>query len=229
MLKKLVLFDIDGTLMDTDGAGNEPFVQALTEVFERSFSAEGYSSSGKTDTQIALELAEQFGVSREEAMPRLPEVRERYLEKFEPALAAIQPTVFPGVPELVAAVSEHEDCVNGLLTGNFEPAGWMKVGRIGLTDAFEMGSFGDDAPARSDLPDKAVQNVLDLTGRKFEGKDIVIIGDTPNDVACGRHLNVKSIAVATGNFGEAELEAAQPDHLFADFADTWRVVEAILA
>ena len=81
--RKLVLFDIDGTLMNSDGAGNQVFVDVLTQIFDRPFSADGFSATGKTDTQIALELSEKFGVSRDEAMTRLPDIRERYLAGFE--------------------------------------------------------------------------------------------------------------------------------------------------
>ena len=214
--------------MDTDGAGNAPFVHALSQVFDRPFSAEGYATSGKTDTQIALELCEQHGVSAEEALPRLDEVKAIYIEGLEPELAKITPTVFTGVRELVAKVAGESACLNGLCTGNFEPGAWMKVRRIDLEDAFEMGGFGEDAPTRSHLPEKAVASARDLTGQTFEGKDIVVIGDTPNDVACGRHLNVTSMAVATGHYDEAELLEAEPDFLFSDFSNTSRVMDAIL-
>jgi phosphoglycolate phosphatase len=226
--RKLVLFDIDGTLMDTDGAGNASFVHALSTVFDRPFSAEGYSASGKTDTQIAMELATQFGVPEAEFQPHLEAVRTLYLEGLKSEIEKIEPTVFTGVRELVASVSENPTCVTGLLTGNFEPAGWMKVGRIDLSDPFEMGAFGDDAPARHYLPDKAVVNALELTGQTFSEKEIVIIGDTPNDVACGRHLNVTSIAVATGHYSEGDLAKAEPDFLFGDFSRTSPVMDAIL-
>lgn len=225
--RKLVLFDIDGTLMDTDGAGNASYVNALTQVFDRPFSAEGYSSSGKTDTQIGLELAEQFGVPRDEAESRLGEVREIYLAGLEQELQKIEPTVFAGVRELVAAVEADSSCLLGLCTGNFEPGGWMKVRRIDLEAPFKMGAFGDDAPARHYLPDAAVKRAHELTGQIFKEKEIVIIGDTPNDVACGRHLNVTSIAVATGNYDEPALLEAEPDFLFSDFANTERVLDAI--
>ena len=226
--KKLVLFDIDGTIMDTDGAGNQSFVDALTQVFDRPISCEGYSSSGKTDTQIALELAEIFGVPRAETESRLQDIREIYLAGLEKELAAIEPTVLPGVTKLISAVAEAAACVTGLLTGNFEPAAWMKLDRVNLSDPFEMGAFGDGASARSDLPGRAVEKAKELTGQTFVGKDVVIIGDTPNDVACGRHLDVKSIAVATGRFDEAELSEAGPDFLFRDLHDTSRVLQAIL-
>jgi phosphoglycolate phosphatase len=225
----LVLFDIDGTIMNTDGAGNQSFVNALSQVFDREFSAEGYSSSGKTDTQIALELAEIFGVDRADTEAHLDEIRDIYLAGLEREIASTEPTVLPRARELVAAVATEGSCVTGLLTGNFEPAAWIKLGRIGLSEPFEMGAFGDGARARSELPDRAVDRAKELTGQTFRNKEVVIIGDTPNDVACGRHLNVKSIAVATGRYTEAELAKENPDYLFADFTDTDRVVEAILA
>jgi phosphoglycolate phosphatase-like HAD superfamily hydrolase len=227
--EKLVLFDIDGTIMNTDGAGNQSFVNALTQVFGREFSAEGYSTSGKTDTQIAIELGEKFGIPGDETEARLGEIRDIYLAGLEREFAGIEPTVLPRVRELVAAVAGNVRCVTGLLTGNFERWAWIKLDRINLSEPFEMGAFGDGAKARIELPDQAVKRARELTGQTFENKEIVIIGDTPNDVACGRHLNVKSIAVATGNFGEADLVREGPDFLFEDFTDTDRVVESILS
>lgn len=214
--------------MDTDGAGQQSFVTALHTVFGKTFSVEGYSTSGKTDTQIAIELGERSDVSEAEMIERLDEVRELYLAGLKVELAGISPTVFVGVKELVSAVSEHKACVTGLLTGNFEPGAWMKLDRIDLSAPFQMGSFGDGARARKDLPGKAVTRAKELTGRTFAGKDIIVIGDTPNDVACGRHLGVKAIAVATGIFDAAELEKSEPDHLFGDFSDHKRVLDAIL-
>jgi phosphoglycolate phosphatase len=225
---RLVLFDIDGTLMNTDGAGNNAFVKALKRVFARSFSIKGYSASGKTDTQIALEVAEMFGVERAVTEKHLETIREIYLKGLETELAGTEPTVLPGARALVAAVAGESSCVTGLLTGNFERAAWMKLQRIDLDDPFTMGAFGESAPSRDLLPQRAVDRALELTGQTFSGKEIVILGDTPNDVACGRHLNVKSIAVATGRYDVAQLSAANPDHLFEDFRDTGKVLQAIL-
>lgn len=225
---KLILFDIDGTIMDSDGAGNAAFVEALTTVFDLPFSAEGFSSSGKTDTQIAIELAARVGLAQDALLDRLDEVRDHYLPGLERELSQANPTELPGVRDLVGAMSDSPDCVVGLLTGNFEQAAWLKLGSIGLTDPFETGAFGDGAPARRDLPQRAVDAAHGLTGRTFTGKDVVIIGDTPNDVACGRHLNVTSVAVATGRFDADALAVEDPDHLFDDFSAPDRVASAIL-
>ena len=162
--------------MDTDGAGQESFVTALNTVFGRAFSFEGYSTSGKTDTQIAIELGERSDVSEAEMIERLDEVRELYLAGLKVELAGITPTVFSGIRELVSSVSEHSGCVSGLLTGNFEPGAWMKLDRIDLSEPFQMGSFGDGARARKDLPGKAVTRARELTGQDFIGKDVVVIG-----------------------------------------------------
>ncbi len=225
--EKLVLFDIDGTIMNTDGAGDASFLRALSAVFDRSFSTEGFSANGKTDTQIAYELAERSGIPRAETEARLGEIREHYLAGLKTELAGIEPTVFPGVLDLVAAVSDSSGCLTGLLTGNFEPGAWMKLDRIGLKAPFQMGAFGDGAASRDVLPGRAVERAKELTNRIFTEKEIVIIGDTPNDVACGRHLNVRSIAVATGRYDEAALAEAKPDALFGNLSDTAAVMKAI--
>ena len=105
----------------------------------------------------------------------------------------------------------------------------VKLNRVGLWHYFKTGAFGDRAPERKMLPDIAQKIAQELTGKLFEGKDIVIIGDTPNDVLCGQHLGVKAVAVATGGYDRESLRAYNPDFLFEDLSHTDEAVEAIMA
>ena len=125
-------------------------------------------------------------------------------------------------------LSEATEALLGLLTGNIEEVAWIKLGRVELDGPFWVGAFGDQALNRSELPGVAIQNAASVSGHTFEGKDVVIVGDTPNDVLCGRHLNVKTVAVATGEFSREELAEYEPDYLFDDLIDTVRVGGAIL-
>ena len=225
---KLVLFDIDGTIMNTGGAGARPFLQALEQVYGKPVEAEGYAYGGKTDTQITLELAERMGVSREEAEAGLAGVRERYLSGLAIEMAECTPRICPGIPDLLARLSGRPEVLLGLLTGNVRRGAEIKLKCVGMWKFFQTGAFGDRATDRRLLPDEAREAAFVLTGRRFEGSEMVVIGDTPNDVLCGKHLGVSTIAVATGSYNTEDLAPHKPDWLFEDLSDTDRVESAIL-
>ncbi|MDA0712285.1 MAG: HAD family hydrolase [bacterium] len=228
-MKKLVLFDIDGTIMNTDGGGASSCKKALETVFGREVPLENYSMSGKTDTQIVLDLMERVGISREETTSKLDEINVRYIDHLSREVDSWNPELCPGIVEVLDALSDREDAVLGLLTGNIARGAQVKLNRVGLWSYFKTGAFGDRAPERKMLPGIAQETARELTGKVFEGKEMVIIGDTPNDVLCGRHLNVKSIAVATGSFDLHTLQSYAPDYAYQDLSKTGEVVDAIMA
>ncbi len=214
--------------MNVFGAGSRSLLTVLTAVFGREANLEGYSMSGKTDTQIVLELVERSGGTRSEVFPVLEKVWQGYIDGLAQALPRLQPQVFPGIPELLGQLAEHPDVVLGLLTGNVERAAWLKLRRVDLDGYFCLGAFGDCAPERRLLPEVAVAGAQRLTGKHFVGKDVVIIGDTPNDILCGQHLGVKAVAVATGKFSMAQLAPYRADCLLPDFADLSQALDGIL-
>lgn len=227
-MQRLVLFDIDGTLLSVHGAGSRSMLAAVESVFACTISPHGYSMSGKTDTQIVRELLERNGGTASQIHTLLPRVWDLHVQTLERVLPTVDITVYPGIRTLIECLSGHADVVLGLLTGNVERAAWLKVRQIGLDGYFRLGAFGDNSPERCLLPDLAVKQAKVLTGKLFQAKQIVIIGDTPNDILCGRHLGVKSIAVATGNYSSEELQPFDPDYLFENLADTGRVLESVL-
>ena len=228
-MKKLVLFDIDGTIMNTDGGGASSCKKALETVFGKEVPLDDYSMSGKTDTQIVLDLMERVGVAREETTARLDEINVLYIDLLSKEVDSWNPELCPGIVEVLDALVNRDDVVLGLLTGNIVKGAEVKLNRVGLWSYFKTGAFGDRAPERKMLPEIAQKTAAELTGKVFEGKAIVIIGDTPNDVLCGRHLGVKSIAVASGGFDLEALRSYAPDFLFQDLSRTEEVVEAIMA
>jgi phosphoglycolate phosphatase len=227
-VKRLVLFDIDGTLLTTDGVAPRAFRSALEHVFGTSGPPHGYSFAGKTDPQIARDLLHLAGVPEDLQRRRLPEVWTHYTSELERQIASEPPRVYPGVRELVHHLHEEPGAVLGLLTGNLRDGARIKLEHAGFDfERFAVGAFGSDHAERRELPALAVARAEQRFGRRFDGKSVVVIGDTPLDVACGEHLGVRTIAVATGSYSEDDLRPCGPDYLLPDLADLERVLEAI--
>ncbi len=230
---KLVLFDIDGTLLWTDGAGRRAIHRALLDEAGTAGPIERYRFDGKTDPQIVRELLSLAGHPAAEDVSRIDAVCRRYVEHLRSELASPAQTtkLMPGTRELLAALEPHEvgqRALVGLLTGNVAPGAALKLRSAGLDPArFRVGAYGSDSARRADLPAVAAQRAAALTSRRFAGADVVVIGDTPDDVACGRPIGARSVAVATGSYDVAALRAAGAAHVFATLADTAAVLDAI--
>lgn len=227
-MQKLVLFDIDGTLLNPDGAGRRAMTLAFEEVYGTAGSVESYSMAGKTDLQITVELMTAAGLSEGEVRARLDLFWRRYAEILRAVIPEHRISVLPGVVEVVNALKRREGVLLGLLTGNVEEAAWLKLRTVGLDPYFSFGAFGGVTSVRDDLSLVAVEAAQRLTGRRFQGQDVVIIGDTPLDIACGRSIGAWSIAVGTGTYSVEELLRHGPDYCFIDLRQTAEVVNAVL-
>jgi phosphoglycolate phosphatase len=229
---RLVLFDIDGTLLSAGRVARESVLRALEAAYEWKASNEHddrakYDFSGKTDPQIVRELVSgQIGPERCEA--GLERALATYLEELERRLLPGTIVPKPGVTELLARLAAERNVTLGLLTGNLERGARLKLAPPDYNRYFPFGAFGSDSADRYDLPSIAVRRALEATGRRFEGKSIVIVGDSVHDVACGRSLGVRAVAVATGPTRPERLAAERPDALLESFTDTVAAVEAIL-
>jgi phosphoglycolate phosphatase-like HAD superfamily hydrolase len=227
---RLILFDIDGTLLSAAGAGRRAIHTALRESFG-STGPDTYRFDGKTDRQIVRELMRSDGHSDETIDARMGAVLDRYLERLHVELEdpAHPATLCPGVAELLDALEAREDVVVGLLTGNIEAGARAKLTATGLDPArFVIGAFGSDHEARPKLPAVAQRRARALLGLEFAGRAIVVIGDTPDDIACGRSVGARAIGVATGHYSAAELRSHSPSAVFDDLAPTDLVMSAIL-
>lgn len=227
---KVVLFDIDGTLLLSDGAGRESMEAALTETFGTAGPRE-YRYGGKTDRLIVRETMRLEGFSDAEIDARMDLVIERYLSGLRELLgkASHRARALPGVAALLDAVEARDDLLLGLLTGNVVEGAKLKLGAVALEfPRFRVGAFGSDHEDRPQLPPIARERASTLLGRDVPGEQLVIIGDTPHDVTCGQPIGARAIAVATGGFAAEELAAHGAAATFADFSDTQRVLEAIL-
>jgi phosphoglycolate phosphatase len=232
---KLVLFDIDGTLLWTDGAGRRAIHRALLDEVGTAGPIDTYRFDGKTDPQIVRELLALAGHPAAAAAGRVAAVCQRYVGLLSAELA--KPTqatrLLAGVAELLRALEPHEAAgraLVGLLTGNVVAGAALKLRSAGLEPArFRVGAYGSDSHRRADLPAVAAQRAAALTGRAFAGEDVVIVGDTPDDVACGRPIGARAVAVATGSYDTTALRAAGAAHVFATLTDTQAVLAAMFA
>lgn len=232
---KLVLFDIDGTLLWTDGAGRRAIHQALLEEAGTAGPIATYRFDGKTDPQIVIELLALASHPDAADDARVQAVCRRYVRLLEAELA--KPTqstrLMAGIAQLLAALEPLESqghALVGLLTGNLEQGAALKLRSAGIDPArFRVGAYGSDSAKRSDLPAVAARRAAAVSGRHFTGSDIVIVGDTPDDVACGRPIGARAVAVATGFYDVAALRAAGAAYVFPDVTDTQAVLAALLA
>jgi phosphoglycolate phosphatase len=228
---KVVLFDIDGTLLRTDGAGRRAMEQALFTVFGAHGDPE-YRYDGKTDRQITREQMRWAGVSDDVIDARMHDVFALYAERLAQELASgtEQAVLMQGIPPLLERLGAHEEVTLGLLTGNIEAGARQKLRAVQLAwEQFLVNAFGSDHEQRPMLPSVAQQRAAQLLGREVPGERMVIIGDTPADIHCGRSLKVRAIGVATGRYSVPELLAHNPADVFETLADTDAVVESILA
>lgn len=228
---KLVLFDIDGTILWSDGAGRRALHHALTDVFGTVGPAD-YWFDGKTDPQIVRELMRHEGFDDAEIERRLPRTLELYLGRLEQELAdpVHGASTLPGVPELLDALESREDVVLGLLTGNVAGGARAKLSRVGIDFArFTVAAFGSDHEVRPELPAIAQQRCREVLDVHVPGEDVVVIGDTPADLTCGLSIGARAIGVATGRYSVDELLSHGPHAVFTDLSDTERVVTRIFS
>lgn len=226
-MRRLVLFDIDGTLI-RGGPAKEAFHVALLEAFGTAGAIEAHDFSGKTDPQIARELVTGAGMASADVDRGLPTLWRRYLAELEARLPEHPVAVLPGVHALLDALEASGEVALGLVTGNIAPGARLKLGSAGIADRFAVGGFGSDSEERNDLPAIAIDRARRAWSRDFPTETVVIVGDTPRDVACGRHGGCRTLAVATGRFALDELRASDPDHLLEDLSETERAVELLL-
>ncbi|MCB1232761.1 MAG: haloacid dehalogenase-like hydrolase [Verrucomicrobiae bacterium] len=226
-MESLLLFDIDGTLVDTGGAGMRALTSAMLEEFalhERAGDFPSLDLAGSTDSGVVRLLFGHFEITLE------PENVERFYARYHIHLRRELSTwgrrhgrILPGVSQLIDRLHRDENLSDrhalGLLTGNIARGAWTKVATYGLEGVFGFGAFGDDHHDRNELGPIAIERAALHTGKRFESNRVFIIGDTPKDIRCARACGAWAVAVATGKFNRPQLEEHEPDLLFDDFDD----------
>ncbi len=214
----VILFDIDGTLLHSGGAGQGGIEFALKLAFGITAPTDGIPTAGRTDRGIGRDLIRFHGL--EDSDSTLARLQEAYLRVLPDELASRQGGVYPGVRELLVRLSGRDDVRLGLLTGNYREAAWQKLRHYGLAEHFAFGGFGDDHADRDDVARQALTAAAEHHAPQTINREkLWVIGDTPADVRCGRAIGARVIAVGTGMYSMEELRQSEPDHLFADFAD----------
>jgi phosphoglycolate phosphatase-like HAD superfamily hydrolase len=228
-MRKLVLFDIDGTILNSSGAGRAAMERALDATFNTS-GDRAYRYDGRTDKQIVREQMRGAGYSDVEIDAKMATVIQLYLDGLRDELASEGRYVkmYDGVASLIDTIDAREDTVLGLLTGNIQAGAHLKLTAVGLdTERFVVNAFGSDHEVRAELPGIAHQRMLNTFGVELAGRDVIIIGDTPSDVTCGQSLGARAIAVATGRYSVSDLRMHAPFAVFPTLADTKAVLQAI--
>lgn len=226
---KLLLFDIDGTLLVSRGSGRKAMQETVRRMTgKREVTTTGVDFSGRTDPQIIRDVFLHNNFAPEEADARLPEALAMYTEAFQDAFDPEMFDILPGVKTLIETLNEIPDVQLSVLTGNLEVTGYLKLSAIGLASYFPFGAFGSDSANRYDLPRIALSRARENTGTSYAGKNVVIIGDTRHDILCGRDLDVFTIAVSTGHYSGEDLSIHSPDVLLEDLSDTDHFVQLMM-
>lgn len=226
-MRRLLLFDIDGTLL-RGGPAKEAFRLALVEVFGTAGPIEDWEFSGKTDPQIARELLRDTGLDDEAIDRGFPALWDRYLDELERRLPATPTRLLPGVAGLLQAVEGMGGGALGLVTGNIARGADLKLAAAGIPSRFAIGGFGSDHEVRNELPGIAIRRANARWGRAFAPDEVVVIGDTPRDVLCGKAHGTRTVAVATGRFSVDQLAATGADVVVADLSETEHVLRLLM-
>ena len=230
---RILLWDIDGTLMHSTRAGSfkDYTIPMLEEVFGTAGQLPQMKVSGMTDLQIVGEALKHEGFTHEHIRERVNELRESYMKAMHKFTGNGEEVfeILPGVREVLQAVAEHPRYHSALLTGNIEPAAYLKMELLGLSEFFDLpGAFGDESHDRRDLPALAAERIRKHLGTEFAPEQFIVIGDTPNDIDCAKHFGARSLAVGTGRlYGPEDVLACNPDAFVPNFANVELVMQTL--
>ncbi len=218
-MTRLVLFDIDGTLLISRGIGREAKRLAMQECFGMTGDLDNHVFGGKTDWRIVAELLAPHGLSADDvgrAMPAYEAVMARHMRAI---MGGYRADPIPHAMELVSALRQRDDTLVGLVTGNTSQTAAIKLEMAGFDQAwFTLGAFGNESAEREELTRLALQRARKHTGAQIDGADVIVIGDTPEDIKAARAINAIAVAVCTGYAPREVLIGSDPDFLLADLS-----------
>ena len=223
--KRLLLFDIDGTLINSGGAGIYALKLALVERFGITDGLHDIEIAGMTDSGIVVSILNKHKVPA--TNENIAAFLDSYVHFLSLELPRRQGKLLPGVLELLEKLKSRKHVVLALLTGNVSRGAELKLDHYGVWHFFEFGAFADDHQDRNKLGPFARARAKEKHGREFSAAEIDVIGDTPRDIACGKAFGARTIAVATGTWSREQLAEHQPDFLIDDLADVDRVIDTL--
>ncbi len=230
---RILLWDIDGTLIRSarTGAFKDYTIPMLEVVFGTAGRLAEMQVSGMTDLQIVAEALRDEGFTPQDISDRIDHLRERYMEEMKRATGNGEEffELLPGVRETLQAIAAEPRYRSALLTGNIEPAAYLKMELMGLTEFFDLpGAFGDESHDRRDLPVLAADRIRQHLGLELDPHQFIVIGDTPNDIACAKHFGARSLAIGTGRlYSTRDLLECEPDAFIPSLADPVKVLEVL--
>jgi phosphoglycolate phosphatase-like HAD superfamily hydrolase len=227
MRDSLLLWDIDGTLVDTARAGERALLRLARDLYQRDFGEQlPVALAGRTDTSIMGDLLRHLEV--EATAETTLGFQKSYLALLEQTLPTGKARLHPGIQEALEAIHAHPEIHQALLTGNLREGARLKLSHLDIWKYFEFGAFADDSSDRNELGPFALRRAKESLGLDFPPVRVFVIGDTPHDIACGQAIGARTIAVATGAFSVAELSSHHPTHVFPDLSDTKGLLGIVL-
>jgi phosphoglycolate phosphatase-like HAD superfamily hydrolase len=225
MRQRLILFDIDGTLLKTDGAGRVSTRAAMLEVFGVAGAIDAHNFGGKTDWQTLTELLSDHGHTRESIGAIMARYEQAIAEHLTRIIVNHDCAPCPGAMETALALRTNPAYTLGIVTGNVSSTAPIKLRSAGYDPAwFPIGAYGSESMDRNDLPALALQRAMAYTGATLTAEETIVIGDTPADIECARALGGVAVAVCTGFSSRESLIAAQPDFLLDDLTSLHRAL-----
>ncbi len=226
--RHLILFDIDGTLVLTGGAGLRAMNRACVEIVGHTAALSGVPVAGRTDWIILDDVLRLHGKTLDPEL--MTELRRRYVEHLQEEIeypGSGLKAMMPGIRDLLDTLEARPDVALGLLTGNFAEGARIKLEHFDLWRYFRCGAFGDDAADRNELVPVAIARARDCGIADAQPRDVFVVGDTPHDVACALAVGATPIAVATGSYSVDQLRRAGADIVFEDLSNTDAFLEVL--
>ena len=223
--ERLILFDIDGTILKTDPSARRSLSDSLTDYTQKKIDLSVADCAGKTDRLIISNTLKKFNIPCNDEIMTL--ILDNYFRILQDSYRHDRSELYPGINELLTDLIKDKTNLLGLITGNFRKGAEIKLSSFDIIDLFKVGAYGDDGFYREGLPAAAVRRARELTGYSYEDGQVTVIGDTDSDVKCGKLINAKTIAICRKKEFHDSIKNSKPDFLFFDTENYKEIIKAI--